>query len=304
MTKFFERMELNMVANSKIDIHIHTNLYKGIERFSGGTYASPEEIRGMYKNLGISKGVILPAVDVECSFQTQSNEEAYYITQQNPDLFYWFCNIHPQMGNNSASTDFSRFLEYYKKLGAKGVGEITANMYFDDPYVENLFYHCQKCEMPVLFHIGPNIGGCYGLVDEIGLPRLEKELDKFPDLQFIGHSQSFWSEISSDVTEENRNSYPSGKVIPGRVVELMRTYNNLYGDLSAGSGFNAVSRDPEFGYAFIEEFQDKLYFGTDICDPRNEIKLSFWLDEAVKKGKISQVAYNKVCFGNALKLLE
>jgi len=297
-----------MAIRGKIDIHIHTNAYKGIERFGGGTFASPEEIRDMYNKIGVSKGVILPCVNPDCSFQIQSNEEAYYLTQKYPDLFYWFCNINPKNGSNTPDCDFSYFLEYYKELGAKGVGEITANMYFDDPYIENLFYHCQKCKMPVLFHIGPTIGGCYGLVDESGLPRLEKELAKFPELQFIGHSQPFWAEIGSDVTEANRNSYPQGKVTPGRVVELMRKYPNLYGDLSAGSGYNAVSRDPEFGYAFIEEFQDRLYYGTDICDPRNitnpMLKLSSWLDDGLEKGKISETAYKKVCYENALELLE
>ena len=297
-----------MAIRQKIDIHIHTNAYKGIERFGGGTFASPEEIRDMYNKIGVSKGVILPCVNPDCSFQIQSNEEAYHLTQKYPDLFYWFCNINPKNGSNKPDCDFSYFLEYYKKLGAKGVGEITANMYFDDPYIENLFYHCQKCKMPVLFHIGPTIGGCYGLVDESGLPRLEKELAKFPELQFIGHSQPFWAEISSDVTEANRNSYPQGKVTPGRVVELMRKYPNLYGDLSAGSGYNAVSRDPKFGYAFIEEFQDRLYYGTDICDPRNitnpMLKLSSWLDDGLERGKISETAYKKVCYENALELLE
>lgn len=288
----------------KIDIHIHTNRHKSIKRLDGGNLASPQEIRGMYDKLGISKGVILPQGNTDCAYQLQSNEEVYFLTQEYPDLFYWFCNISPRFAKNSPDTDLSYFLEYYKKLGARGVGEVTFNMYFDDPYMENLFYHCEKCDMPVLFHIGQSIGGCYGVVDEIGLPRLEKVLNKFPKLKFLGHSQIYWAEISTDVDEDKRRRYPKGKVTPGRVVELMRKYPNMCGDLSAGSGFNAISRDPEFGYKFIEEFQDKLYFGTDICDPTNERLLSFWLDEAYEKGKISKAAYEKVCYGNALDLLE
>lgn len=71
----------------------------------------------------------------------------------------------------------------------------------------------------------------------------------------LGHSQVFWSEIGADVTMQNRSGYPAGRVTPGRLVELMRDYPNLYGDLSAGSGFNAISRDLEFGCAFLEQFQ-------------------------------------------------
>ena len=33
-------------------------------------------------------------------------------------------------------------------------------------------------------------------------------------------------------------------------MELLRKYPNLYGDLSAGSGYNAITRDPAFGDAF------------------------------------------------------
>ncbi len=185
---------------------------------------------------------------------------------------------------------------------------MTANLYFDDPLVLNLFRHCEKCQMPLTFHIG-NMGNDYGLVDELGLPRLEKVLGLFPGLTFLGHSQKFWAEIGPDCTEENRKGYPTGPVLPGgRVVELMRRYPNLHGDLSAGSGYNAVTRDSDFGYAFIEEFQDQLYYGTDICDPRNitepMLKLAAWLDDAVAAKKISRAAYNKVCRENALRILE
>ena len=112
----------------------------------------------------------------------------------------------------------------------------------------------------------------------------------------------------SQTDEASRDSYPTGKVIPGRVPELMRKYPNLCGDLSAGSGYNAVTRDPEFGWAFLEEFQDRLYFGTDICAPCNMhsdmMKLAAVLDDAVQRGKISYAAYEKISRGNALDLLE
>jgi len=162
--------------------------------------------------------------------------------------------------------------------------------------------------MPVTFHIG-NKGHDYGVVDEPGMPRLEKVLGMFPRLRFLGHSQKFWAEISGDCTADIRNGYPKGKVVPGgRVVELMRKYPNLNCDLSAGSGFNAISRDPDFGYAFLEEFQDRIFYGTDICDPRNitnpMLKLSAFLDEAVDTGRISEAAYLKISRGNALALLE
>ncbi len=291
----------------KIDMHVHPSPEQAVPRPDGGRFATPEELRGMYDRIGVEKGVILPIVSPDCSFHIITNDEAYRMARQYPESLYWFCNLDPRFGNNSPKTDFTYFLRRYKSLGAKGVGELTCNLPFDDPLVLNLFHHCEACGMPVIFHIG-DPGGDYGLVDELGLPRLEKVLGLFPKLRFLGHTQNFWAEISADATVESRRGYPTGPVTPGRVVELMRRYPNLCGEMSAGSGYNAVSRDPAFGYAFIEEFQDRLYYGTDICDPRNidnpMLKLAAFLDEGVEKGYISQAAYEKVSRGNALALLE
>ena len=105
----------------------------------------------------------------------------------------------------------------------------------------------------MIFHFG-GASGDYGVVDEFGLPRLEYVLDRFPALKVLGHSQRFWSLISGDAPVDVWNGYPKGRVAAGgRVVELMRRYGNLCGDLSAGSGYNALSRDPEFACDFIEE---------------------------------------------------
>jgi predicted TIM-barrel fold metal-dependent hydrolase len=86
---------------------------------------------------------------------------------------------------------------------------------------------------------------------------------------------------------------------------LLREHANLWGDLSpaAGSGYNAIARDPDFGYAFLEEFQDRLLFATDICDPRNKLTLISFLNEAVDQGRISRTAYENICYRNAERLL-
>lgn len=297
----------------KIDMHVHSRKVRAgalstpVKRSNGTTYATAEELRAIYDSIGVEKGVLLPGTSPECAHLMLTNEDAYELACAYPDTFYWFCNLDPRMGTNSDKTDFSYFLNHYKGLGARGVGEITANLYFDDPRVWNLMAHCEACQMPILFHIGGEKND-YGLIDEIGLPRLEKSLARFPKLKFLGHSQKFWAEISPDVTEKNRNGYPQGPVRPGgRVVALMRKYENLCGDLSAGSGANAIMRDPAFGYAFIEEFQDRLFFGTDICAPENrgsfQLSLSAYLDKAVSAGHISKRAHEKVCRDNALAIL-
>ncbi len=45
--------------------------------------------------------------------------------------------------------------------------------------------------------------------------------------------------------------------------KLLSDYPNLYGDLSANSGNNALSRDAEFTRDFLKRHQDKLIFGSD-----------------------------------------
>ena len=291
----------------KIDIHVHTTTCPWPARFPSARFALPEELIAIYDKIGVEKGMIQPEICLEGGFHITTNYEAKCVADQYPDRFGWFCNIDPRQGSNTPYTDFTPYIQFSIEQGARGVGEICSNMYFDDPMTLNLFKHCEANDMPVIFHIG-NRGGDYGLIDEIGLPRMEKVLQMFPKLRLLGHSQKFWAEISGDLTKEQRDGYPTGKVAPGgRLVELMRKYPGLCGDLSAGSGYNAVSRDPDFGYAFMEEFQDKLYYGTDICDPRNidspMLKLASFLDEGVLSGKLSYEAYYKISRGNAEKLI-
>lgn len=279
----------------KIDIHVHTSESKWLARLPEGRYATPEEIMDLYDKIGVEKGVLLPEIGIEGGFHTNSNYEIKTIADKYPHRFSWFCNIDARQGDNSPNTDFTPYINFCKKNGAKGVGEIVTNLYFDDPLMLNLFSHCEKCNMPIIFHMG-NKGGDYGIVDDTGLPRLEKVLQMFPNLKFLGHSPKFWVELHDN---DMSNS---------RLIELMRKYPNLCGDLSAYSGYNAVTRIPELGYSFLEEFQDRLYYGTDISDPNNEqspmLKLSAFLDDAVINGKISYEAYIKVSRKNALALLE
>jgi len=291
----------------KIDIHVHSVPFHSCPRLNGTDYTTPDELRAIYDKIGVEKGVQLPGTNPEGMSRINSNEDAMTLVKEHPETYFWFCNIDPRFGKNSPDTNLSHFINYYKERGAKGCGECCANLSFDDPLMFNLFKHLEKCDMPVTFHIGKK-GGDYGIVDGLGLPGLEKALKSFPGLRFLGHSQKFWAEISGDCNEAVRSGYPKGKVVPGgRIPELMRKYPNLCGDMSAGSGCNAFMRDPEFAYGFMEEFQDRLFYGTDICAKENEnspmLLLSSFLDEAMEKECISYEAYYKISRGNALKLL-
>ncbi|OGV48119.1 MAG: hypothetical protein A2017_04045 [Lentisphaerae bacterium GWF2_44_16] len=116
---------------------------------------------------------------------------------------------------------------------------------------------------------------------------------------------SFWSEISGDVTDEIRNGYPKGPITEGgALLRLLREYPNLYGDISAGSGYNALTRDADLGYSFLEEFQDKLLFGTDIASPKNDHRHAEFLRNVLKNKKISEAAFEKISWRNTSRILE
>ena len=158
--------------------------------------------------------------------------------------------------------------------------------------------------MPVTIHIAPRMGGGYGIVDELGLPRLERILKAHPDLIILGHSQPFWTEIGEN-TEEARNTYIKGKVKNGRLPELLREYGNLYCDLSATSGANALMRDREHAARFIEEFSDRLLYGQDAFLPGARFPFEFdeFLTSMRESGEISEENYRKLVRGNAVRLL-
>ena len=309
--KKFKIILLRMVDSvqrvKKIDIHCHAVTESLIPFGNGAYFPTPDDMRKAYDVLGVERAVLLPLIDNISCPQPQSLTDTLKMVKEYPNTIgWWFCNIDPAILYDSEDTDLSYFLLKLKELGAKGVGEVTRNLPFDHPLMFNLFKHCEKCEMPLLFHVGRQ--GGYGIIDQNGLVLLEKALKAFPYLIFIGHSTCFWNEISGDCGEKPLGEYHLGPVKEGgRVVELMRKYKNLYCDISAGSGYFALTRDVEFTYKFLEEFQDRIYYGADICVKDCYdlplMKMSEFLDEAMENGKISYECYVKICRENALKLL-
>ncbi|MCE5259857.1 MAG: amidohydrolase [Chloroflexi bacterium] len=286
-----------------IDLHMHTTRISGVRRTNGSTFATPEELIAMMDRLGIAKGMLLPLVSPECGICYTTTEEMLAVAHDYPGRFIPFCNVDPRIDGNSAKTDLHRYLDYYSAAGCKGLGEVTCNLPFDDPRVLNLFAACQACMLTVTIHIAPEQGGYYGLVDAPGLPGLENTLKRFPGCKILGHSQPFWAEMSTDYGPVGRNGYPKGKVLPGgRLPQLFERYPNLYGDLSAGSGYNAISRDPEFGYAFLEQYRERLLFALDICAPTDDTPLVRHLNAAVEQGKISRQTFEMIAWRNAANL--
>ena len=294
-----------------IDIHAHAYRKRPPCVCS---FCTAEEVIERYDMLGIGKGALLPIVSPEI-YLPQANEDILEMAEQHPDRLIPFCNIDPRALTNSADAPLDRLLRHYRDLGCKGIGEVMPNLPVMDPMVQNLFKHAEDVGLPVIFDGSDQVTGDFGLYDDPGLPQLEHTLQKFPKLILFGHGPVFWSEIGRLETPAERGFVfrPGGGQVgrlpthpieeEGVVPKLFRRYPNLCGDLSDGTAYNALARDAEYGPKFLTEFQDRLFFGTDIISFEMPIPLVDLLIAWRDANKISEEVFNKVAGENAAKLL-
>lgn len=178
-------------------------------------------------------------------------------------------------------------------------GEVKLRMMYDNRDAVDLFRFCGKRKMPVTLHFENPIPTGYKYPRRHywyggDMDTLERVLKLCPETNFLGHAQAFWSSISPDFGIENV-SYPSGKVLPGgRLPELLRRYSNLYCDISARSGYNALARDPGFAKEFLDEFQDRILYARDCFGNMHQ--------QFLESLKLSEQIKTKIFAQNALKL--
>ncbi|MBM4043318.1 MAG: amidohydrolase [Planctomycetes bacterium] len=287
-----------------IDVHAHIGRC-GKRR---GDTLSAEQLVEKMKAWGIARACVLPLHDnPEGWYLGNTTEEVIAACERFPDRLIPFCLIDPRFGDNSPTSDFRDLLAEYKERGCNGIGEFLPNLLFDDPRCLNLYAQAGEASLPVLFDMMPQLGGMYGVVDERGLPRLERCLRELPQTVFIGHGPAFWADISGDVMPEERRGYPKGPVTPGGAVpRLMAAYPNLWADLSAGSGHNALTRDPAFGIEFLNRFQDKLLFGTDVLrhdQTEADVPIVGLMRRLLAEGYLTPAAHAKIARSNAMRLL-
>lgn len=293
-------------------IDIHTHVYR-IRPIMGG-FCTTDELLKRNDELKIDYAVLLPIVSPEIYFP-QAVEDILEICDQHPDRFVPYCNVDPRSLKNSPRSPLDQVLHRYKEAGCKGVGEVMPNMELRDPFVQNLFACAEMEDMPIVYDGAVQKTGAFGLYDDPGLPQLEYTLQSFPKLKIFGHGPVFWNEIARLETVGSRGvaygwkmnqmiRLPKGPVTEeGTVPKLLRMYPNLYGDLSDCTAYNAISRDPEYGPRFLTEFQDRLYFGTDMTSPTMFVGLDELLLSWKQQGKISESVFRKIAYENAAKLL-
>jgi len=145
---------------------------------------------------------------------------------------------------------------------------------------------------------------------------LEHTLQRYPKLTMFGHGPVFWSEIARLETPAERSylfrrdggqvgRVPSSPVKEeGVVPKLLRRYPNLNGDLSDFTACNALARDHEYGPKFLTEFQDRMFFGTDLCFPTMPIDIIDLLIGWRDTKKITVEVFNKVARENAVRMFQ
>ncbi|EMA35656.1 amidohydrolase family protein [Halobiforma nitratireducens] len=229
---------------------------------------SVDELVAWLDDNGVDRAVVHPLESPE-SYPVQT--PSWWVLDEvdaASDRLVPFCTIDPR--TLVYEDDFGAVterLERYVDRGARGFGELKAGLPIDDRQLETLYERCADHELPILFHTDEK-----AMVDEVGLPNLEDVVASYPEVEFIAHAHAWWAHISADVESDDRGSYPSGPIEPGgRIPELLAEYDNLYGDISARSGWNALARDEEYAQSFLEEHHEQLVFGTDSLSPDQQI---------------------------------
>ncbi|MCC6588179.1 MAG: amidohydrolase family protein [Bryobacterales bacterium] len=228
-----------------IDIHQHTD-------YSG----RPDDVLLKHQDLmGITKTILLPSGRVYgLEAGASGNDRCMEVAKRYPKKYVTFANevpYHPEA---------KQTLEKYLNQGAIGIGE---QKFFVDVLSAPMNLICdiaQHFSVPILLHFqyeryNVNFGQFYQV------------LKKYPKVNFIGHAQTWWANIDANQTKEPSVLYPKGRVTAGGWTDrYLQDYPNMYADLSAGSGLNAMQRDEEHARAFINRNQDKLLYGSDCSD--------------------------------------
>ena len=174
-----------------------------------------------------------------------------------PGRFTWFNSY------DVTKPDAEQVLTQAAKDGAQGFGELKFHVAADGPELRRMYALAAELKVPLLIHFQevdhfPNEGTW-----STGYAKTFASILKaYPKTTFIGHADAFWANVSADY--QNQAAYPTGPIVRGGVTDKwLGDYPNLFGDMSANSGNNAMSRDPVFTTDFLKRHQDKLIFGSD-----------------------------------------
>ncbi|TAN16463.1 MAG: amidohydrolase [Chitinophagaceae bacterium] len=239
-----------------IDIHQHI-FYHG---------RTDDQLISHQKNMGVTHTIMLPAGSLVytrathfgrsngLAVQAGGNQSCYDFAQSHQDSFSFAANEVPDLPNATKE------VEKYLKLGGKMIAEVKFGVSCESLGMQKLYDMAADYDVPVLMHWEFE-------VYNFGFPQFYRVLEKHPKTKFIGHAVAWWANIDKKQQDHPWISYPTGPVTPGGITDrYLSDYENMYGDLSAGSGLNAFTRDEAFIKDFFSRHQDKLLFGSDCAD--------------------------------------
>ena len=277
-----------------IDIHQHVG-------YSG----RPDDVLLTHQRaMGVTTTILLPAgqpVNTASTHEGVSNglqakclgnEACYQFTKAHPKEFRFAANEVPDVERATAE------IEKYLKLGAVAIAEQKFGVECDSPPMQKIYQLAQAYHVPVLMHWQV---GMYNY----GFERFHKMLERYPRVNFLGHAQTWWANVDQNYKDDPKNLYPKGPIAPGGLTDrYLSDYPNMYGDLSAGSGLNALTRDESFTATFLQRHQDKLVYGSDCSDleGHGEKCQGAQTIAAVRRFAASQKIERKLLYGNAKRL--
>jgi predicted TIM-barrel fold metal-dependent hydrolase len=189
----------------------------------------------------------------------------------------------------------TREIERYLKLGGVVIAEQKFGVECDSPEMQRIFELAQAYRVPVLMH-------WQFQMYNYGFERFHKMLEKFHRVNFLGHAQTWWGHIDRNHIDQTV-MYPKGPVTRGGLTDrYLSDYPNMFGDLSAGSGLNALTRDEEFARDFIKRHQDKLIYGSDCNDLDGTKCQGAQTIAAIRRLAPNKAIERKLLHGNAKKL--
>ena len=276
-----------------IDIHQHTD-------YHGRTGA---DLLSHQRAMGITTTILLPSGRPVVSASTHDgisnglqakatgNEVCYQFAQQHPNEFLFAANEVSDLPDATAE------IEKYLKLGAKLIGESKFGVECDSPEMQKIYQLAEAYNVPVLMHWQH---GMYNY----GFERFYKMLEKYPNVNFIGHAQTWWANIDRNHKDQTV-LYPKTKVTAGGLTDkYLSDYPNMFGDLSAGSGLNSLLRDEDHARNFLRRHQDKLLYGSDCADITGDVKDcdGARIIAAIRKLSPTKKVERKLLYKNAMKL--
>ena len=167
----------------------------------------------------------------------------------------------------AASTDITspgaeaRLTEAVKK-GALGFAEMKFHVAADSAEFQRVYALAAELGVPIMIHFQevPHFEG--EGVFATGFKQFEAMLKKYPKTSSSAMPTRS-GPTSTPATRTRPPTRPARSRRGGVTDKLLGDYANLFGDLSANSGNNALSRDPQFTPDFLRRHQDKLIFGSD-----------------------------------------